>query len=260
MTDDELFSAVLRELAELLGRLGPLGARTVLIGGQVLAIEGLRRTGSGIIRAETETGITVERGFSLEPDLLVDLDADRFAADQLPEILRHCGYKRVRDFRWAKPLPDGAGEQQVILDLFRSPDIDVENVATSMTELPDAELVLRRSVPVEVELGSARLQIRIPDALSFLKMKVRAKREQRPKETKDSFDVYAYVQLQGAASVSAELSKAGADGSALLQELKALFWDVTSPGVRDVIASATTLAPHERALLAQGVVDLFADL
>lgn len=259
MTEDELFSAVLRELSFVISRLGPVGARTVLIGGQVLAIEGLRQGGTGVIEARTDTGVVVERGFSLEPDLLVDLEADRFFADQLPEILRAQGFERVRDYRWAKEIEGGA-PRRIEIDLFRGTDVEPESVPTAMTVLPDADLVLRRSVPVEVSLGEQVLRIRVPDTLSFLAMKIRAKREQRPNATKDCFDIYAYVQLHGAAEISRAMTGAGSDGLSVLRELRGLFWSVDAPGVQDVLASAIGLGPDERALLAQAVVDLFADL
>ena len=129
-----------------------------------------------------------------------------------------------------------------------------------MTELPDGEMVLRRSVPVAIALGSEQLQIRIPDALSFLTMKVRAKKEQRPTASKDSFDIYAYVQMHGVQAISAELKRAGEKGHLLIGELRTLFWNAEAPGVLDVLSSVSMVEPEERALLVQGVVDLFDEL
>jgi hypothetical protein len=129
-----------------------------------------------------------------------------------------------------------------------------------MTVLPDAEFVQRRCVPVELTLAGKQIQLLIPDAIAFLRMKLRAKLEQRPTGTKDCFDLYAYVQLHGAESISTALAQAGAEGRAIRSGLKTLFWNTDSAGVKDVLASVIGLETEEETLLAQAVVDLFADL
>ena len=42
--------------------------------------------------------------------------------------------------------------------------------------------------------------------------------------------------------------------------MQTLFWDASSPGVLDVLAYAGGLTADESALLAQDVVDVFADI
>ncbi len=107
MTDEERFLAVLEEVHALLLQLGDLRARAVVIGGHVVALHGLALRGSAAIETETGTGVVVSRGFTHEPDLLFDLDADTFSAERLPEVLKLRGYKRHRDFRWGRTLESG---------------------------------------------------------------------------------------------------------------------------------------------------------
>ncbi|MBN8230553.1 hypothetical protein JYK02_23855 [Corallococcus macrosporus] len=255
MTDEERFDEVLGELGELMLDLGDLSSRVMLIGGQVLALEARQRGGTGVIAIETDTGIVVERGFSYEPDLLFDVDGSDFMAQRLPDILRQREYERTREFRWSKSLPGGPMD----VDLFAPKDVDRDELPTGMTPLPDARLALRRSHAVVLAEGKP-LRILIPDAVGFLAMKERAKREQRPDKTKDSFDMFAYVKLVGIQSVRASLLQAGEEGRALRDRLLSLFWNTDSPGPRDVIRYATSLDPDEQALLAQAAVDLFAEL
>jgi hypothetical protein len=56
-----------------------------------------------------------------------------------------------------------------------------------------------------------------------------------------------------------ELRQAGAEGQRIRKELLGLFYERSSPGVRDVMAYASTLEPEQQELLAQSVVDLFAE-
>ncbi|NOK11400.1 hypothetical protein [Corallococcus exercitus] len=255
MTDEERFDEILRELSELMLDLGDLANRTMLIGGQVLALESRHRGGTGVIAIETATGIVVERGFSYEPDLLFDLDGADIMAERLPEVLRQRGYARTREFRWSKSLPGG----QMDLDLFAPKDVDPDELPTRMTPLPDARLALRRSHAVVLVEGKP-LRILLPDAVGFLAMKERAKREQRPDKTKDSFDMFAYVKLVGPQSVRTSLQQSGEVGRALRDRLLSLFWNTEAPGPRDVIAYAASLEKEEQELLAQAAVDLFAEL
>lgn len=147
------------------------------------------------------------------------------------------------------------------LDLFapKDADVDLQDLPTFMTPLPDARLVLRLSQPVSLSVGGTPLNIRLPEPVAFLAMKVRAKLEQRPLANKDSFDIFAYVKLIGPAEVSASLAQAGQDGQVLRDKLKNLFWNSSAPGVQDVMAYATSLEQEEKELLAQAVVDLFSE-
>lgn len=254
--EQQQFEAILKELGELMLDLGDLSQRIVLIGGQALALQAQAQRGTGLIAVETETGEVVERGYTFEPDLLIDLEGAEFTAERLPDILQQRGYQRHRDFRWSKPL----GTTIVFIDLFAPPELEPEALPTSMTRLPDARLVLKRAQHIELTVGDTRLRIAIPDAVGFLTMKVRAKLEQRPKESKDSFDIFTYVKLVGPQKVSESLQNAGPEGQELRQKLLALFWNDLSPGVLDVVAYASTLEPEQKELLVQSVVDLFAEL
>lgn len=256
MTDDERFEEILRELGALLLDLGDLSTRAVLIGGQVLALESRQRGGTGVIAIKTDTGTEVDRGFSYEPDLLFDLDGTEFMAERLPQVLQQRGYRRTREFRWSKELDGG----EMHLDLFAPADVERSQLPTAMTPLPDARLALRRSQPVALTIGDTPLRILLPDAVGFLAMKVRAKLEQRPAVHKDSFDIFAYVKLVGAKVVRDALEQAGQDGRVLRGKLLQLFWNASAPGVRDVMAYASSLETAEKELLAQAAVDLFAEL
>jgi hypothetical protein len=256
MTDAEKFEEVLCELGELLLDLGDLSSKAVLIGGQVLALESLRRGGPGVIAIKTDTGTEVDRGFSFEPDLLFDLDGTEFMAERLPEVLKLRGYSRTREFRWSRKLQGG----EMHLDLFAPADVEQSQLPTPMTPLPDAPLAVRRSQRVFLRVGDTPLSILLPDAVGFLAMKERAKREQRPTATKDCFDMFAYVKLIGPEAVKASLEQAGTEGSLLRDRLRNLFWNDTAPGVQDVMANATSLEQADKELLAQAAVDLFSEL
>jgi hypothetical protein len=256
MTDTEKFEEVLRELGELLLDLGDLSSKAVLIGGQVLALESLLRGGPGVIAIKTDTGTEVDRGFSYEPDLLFDIDGSEFTAERLPAILKQRGYSRTREFRWSRKLQGG----EMHLDLFAPADVEGSQLPTPMTPLPDASLAVRRSQRVALTVGDTRLSILLPDAMGFLAMKERAKREHRPSAIKDSFDIFAYVKLIGPEAVKASLAQAGPEGRQLRDRLVGLFWNATSPGVQDIMANATSLEQEDRELLAQAAVDLFSEL
>lgn len=258
MMDEEQqqFEVVLKELGELMLDLGDLAQRIVLIGGQALALQSRLRGGTGLISVETETGEVVPRGYTLEPDLLFDLEGAEFMAERLPDILRQRGYQRTRDYRWSRSL----GTTTVDIDLFASPELETGELPTSMVPLPDARVVLRRAQRIELTVGDTRLRIKIPDAVGFLTMKVRAKLEQRPKENKDSFDIFTYVKMVGPQKIAESLHQAGPEGQGLKNQLLRLFWNDASPGVLDVVAYASTLEPAQKVLLVQSVVDLFAEL
>jgi len=256
MTDEERFDEILEELRALLLDLGDLSSKVMLIGGQVLALESRLRGGTGVIAVATNTGTLVERGYSYEPDLLFDLDGTEFMAERLPEVLRLRGYSRTRTFRWSKDLPGG----RMDLDLFAPGDVDAEALPTQMTGLPEARFALRKCRPVALSVGKSSLRILLPDAAGFLSMKERATSLRRPPNPKDCFDIYAYVSMVGLDQVKMSLGDAGEDGRALRERLRALFDAPSSRGVLDVLASAASLEDAEKRLLAQGVVDLFAEL
>jgi len=144
------FEAVLKELGELMLALGDLSQRVVLIGGQALALQAQAQRGTGLIAVETETGEVVERGYTFEPDLLIDLEGAEFMAERLPDILRQRGYQRHREFRWSRSL----GTTMVFLDLFAPPELEPDALPTSMTRLPDARLVLMRAQHIELTVGA----------------------------------------------------------------------------------------------------------
>lgn len=257
MTDEERFLAVLEEVHALLLQLGDLKARAVVIGGHVVALHGLALRGSAAIETETGTGVVVSRGFTHEPDLLFDLDADTFSAERLPEVLKLRGYKRHRDFRWGRTLESGV---LVELDLFRSPELDDLDAPLSMTALPDAATVLRSAQTVAVRLGDAETFWRVPDPFGFLSMKVRAELEQRPQKHKDCFDMYVLVKLLGVEAVRAALDAAPERAHQLRGQRTALFCSLDAPGVLDVLYEAGLTESAERDLLARDVVDTFADV
>lgn len=256
MTELEQFEAVLRELGELLLDLGNLASRVVLIGGQVLALESRKRGGTGVITVATDTGTEVLRGFSYEPDLLFELDGSEFMAERIPEILKLRGYRRAKEFRWSKPLEGGMDME---LDLFAPADVEQEDLPVRMTPLLDASLVLKRPYLIELKIGDTPLRIAVPDAAGFLAMKIRAKQVHRPEGTKDCFDIFAYVKLIGPEQVLSSLDAAGYEGRRIRAKLVDLFRHPSAPGVQDVLEYASSLEPDEQELLAQAVVDLFAE-
>ena len=65
------FEVVLEELRQLVKEFNRIGVGVVLVGGQALAAEQRELGGSGVIMVTTETGLCIERGYSLEPDLLI---------------------------------------------------------------------------------------------------------------------------------------------------------------------------------------------
>jgi hypothetical protein len=260
VTESEHFEVVLHELACFLLDLGDLASRVLLIGGQVLALESLRRRGTALLEVQTETGIALNRGFTMEPDLLLDLDEDTFQSERLTEVLRLRGYQRTREFRWARRIDVNSEWVTIEMDLFAPPQVPRDVLPTRMTRLPDAGLALRRPRRIDVSVGGAPLRISVPDAAAFLAMKVRAKCEQRPTESKDCFDMFAYVTLVGTTEVRASLTEAGEIGEWVRKKLVEIFYDTKASGVEDVAQFAVGLSPDEEALLRQGVVDLFADL
>ncbi|MBS2031499.1 MAG: hypothetical protein JST54_26600 [Deltaproteobacteria bacterium] len=255
MTEAEKFECVLAELGQLLLSLGDLAEHVVLIGGQVLALEARQKTGDATIQVVTDTGITVPRGYSFEPDLLFDFEQQPQQAERLPQILGAAGYKRTREHRWAKQV----GEVAVEIDLFVPDDIDDAVVPTGATRLPQGALALARPQRLAVKLKDRELPLQVPSPAAFLALKLDAKLIHRPGETKDCFDIFAYVRLHTPKVVGPALD-AVHEGRAIRRDLYTLFGDVESPGVLDVLKYAATLDQQDQALLARSVVDLFAEL
>jgi hypothetical protein len=218
-----------------------------------------KRHGSGEVAFETSTGVRLSRGYTLEPDLLIEISDDETEhsrLDSFPDILRQCGFKRIREARWAK---DTKGTK-VLLDLF-APDTTPDDVKpTSMTSLYRSELAQRRPQLVSLQLPAGELQVRIPNALGFLALKTDAKMRIRPKETKDSFDAYIYVAVIGVDDVAQALAGGGTSGSLVAKELFQLFASRSSAGVKDVVAQAHVFGEESQLLLSQSVVDLFESL
>jgi len=247
VTDLERFETVLRELGELWLRLGDLAEHVMVIGGQVIALESRTRGGDGVIEVETSVGPKVVRGYSFDLDLLYDGEAG-WMGERLPEVLRSCGFERSTSFRWTKLV----GAERVDIDLLVAPSAEPGNLPTPMTTAPGGDIAVLR--PRRVQLTPA-VKVSIPSPLDFLALKVEAKKT-RPKATKDSFDLFAYVSLMTAQVISDALSTGGADGERLRREILGLFGTEKAPGVLDILAYAGTLEPTDRQLVARSVVDL----
>lgn len=253
MTDDEAFMVVLEELWRLRLDFADLRDGVVLIGGHVVALHARIATGSAAIQTTTENGVTITRGYTHEPDLLFEVEGDEFSLERIPEALRARGYKPVRTYRWARQLE----ALRVEFDLFQPIDGALPVPATT---LPDASAALRRTLELKIELGGQQTVWRVPDAFGFMTLKVQAKLVHRPNSTKDCFDLFTYVQVRGTRQVATELDSAPDRASHLRRQLRVLFWSAGAPGVLDVVAEAGQTNQVEQALLAQAVVDLFAEL
>lgn len=193
---------------------------------------------------------------SFEPDLLFDVDSAEGRADALVDVLKERDYHRTRTHRWSKELRIGVA---IEIDLFRPDDSNESFDPAGLTPV-DATVALARTREIRVAIKGRHLVIRVPDAVGFLAMKIDAKTKYRAEETKDCFDIAAYVSLIGRNNVAKALDGAGSDGVVVRKALRALFGTTTSPGVADVLSNATTLSDDERALVAQGLVDLIGDI
>jgi hypothetical protein len=255
MTEAERFAVVLDELGALLNRLDGL-CEVVLIGGQVLAVEQVAASQDPVPEVETATGQRVIRGYSFDPDLLIEsLDPEESARwDELPHLLREAGYRRGgRAFQWEKQV----GEVYVRLDLFTPEGGPLP--PTEMTPLPRGEAVLKRAIALRLRLGTREVRIRTPSIVDFVLMKLDATRIRRPPNAKDAFDLYAYVRRKTPKIVGAALAREPERDEALAR-LHELFGTDDAPGVTDVLAFAPTLAGIDRALVVRDVVRTFADL
>lgn len=259
MTDEARFAQVLSEVHALLMQLGDLSSHVMVIGGQVIALHGLARRRVAAIETTTDTGVKVTRGFTNEPDLFFDIDEQTFGSERLVEVLRNRGYQRTnRAYCWGRRLTNGV---EVMIDLFRPEELREEFAPTVMTPLRDAALITRRPEELTVELDGKPTSWRVPNAFAFMRTKVTAKLVHRPASTRDCFDLYVFLRLLGAKHVRATFAAAPDVARIQLErELRQLFWDENSPGVRDVVAEAAGLDAYERDLLIRDVIDLFAEL
>jgi hypothetical protein len=247
VSDLDRFETVLRELGELWLRLGDLAEHVMVIGGQVIALESRTRGGDGVIEVETSVGPKVVRGYSFDLDLLYDGEAG-WMGERLPQVLRSCGFERSTSFRWTKLV----GTERVDIDLLVAPSSEPVDLPTPMTTAPGGDIAVLR--PRRVQLTPA-LQVSIPSPLGFLALKTEAKKL-RPKTTKDSFDLFAYVSLMTPQVIADALSADRADGERLREEIRKLFGAESAPGVLDVLAYASTLEQTDKQLVARAVVDL----
>jgi hypothetical protein len=202
------FEDVLDQLRVLLSRIQSIGIDVVLVGGQVLSVEARAAGGDGVIEVRTATEVVVSRGYSMEPDLLFDVDAAPQRVDAIGDVLTSCGFVRVKTHRWRKESARG----EVLLDLFIAADVDDANNPGGYTRLPAGDLALLRAKPIRIALASGNLDIAVPDPVGFLAMKIVAKQRLRPTATKDSFDIYAYVSMKGTTVVALALKQDAREG------------------------------------------------
>jgi hypothetical protein len=255
MNDDERFERVLTELGRLLGAMGDLARHVVLIGGQVPSLLARQRQGRGPLQVRTQTGVTITRPFSLEPDLLFDVANSGFLADRLPEVLRAQGFERTdRSYRWRK-IVDGLS---VEIDLFAPPDTEPP---TPMTRLSSADLVLCRPDRLRLATAEGSFEIAVPSAAAYLatKLEARTLRSNPRDRWKDSFDLYAYVWLVGTQGIDQALDRLR-EGRDLREALVKLFGTPKSEGTLEVVEFAGSLSSEEGELLARAVADLFEPL
>jgi hypothetical protein len=255
MTDRERFEVILEEVGSLLDRIGWL-CDVVLIGAQALAAEQVAAGEDPLLQVETDTGQRIVRGYSLEPDLLIDtVDPEESARwDEFPEILRSCGYQRGgRAFQWEKQI----GDVYVRLDLFRPEGTPTQ--ATPMTELPRGDRVLARASELRFRVRARDVKLKTPNAVDFVLMKLDAMRIRGPKNPKDAFDLYAYVRKKTPAAVG-ELIAAARERDEALQRLHEVFADENAPGILDVLSFAGSLEGIDRELVVRDVVRTFAEL
>ena len=257
MTDREYFEVILHELGLLLDQIGLL-CDVVLIGGQVLAVEQVAAGEDPLLQVETDTGQRIDRGYSLDSDLLIDHpDPDESARwDELPHVLREAGYQRgPRGYQWERQV----GDVYVRIDLF-SPQHGPAT-ATEMTPLPRGDSVLARAQEVHLQVGARVVKIKTPSLVDFLLMKLDATRIRRPPNPKDAFDLYAYVRRKGAKIVGeALLAARKRERDEALPRLFELFGSEGSQGVIDVLAFAPTLIGDDRLLVVRDVVRVFREV
>lgn len=84
----EQFEAVLDELRLLLSEFRKIGVGVILVGGQVIALEARAAGGDGVIEVRTPTDVVIQRGYSMEPDLLFDVDGAGPRAEAIVDVLK----------------------------------------------------------------------------------------------------------------------------------------------------------------------------
>ncbi len=253
MTEAERFSVILDELGALLVKLGYYSENIVLIGGQALAAEQVAAGEDPILQVQTDTGQTIDRGYSFDPDLLIEpLDpAESSQWDELPQLLRNAGYARTpRSFRWEKQV----GEVYVRVDLFMP--AGHPEPPTMMTPLPRGDKVLSRSQSMWLSVGGKGFSLRTPSIIDFVLMKLDARGLRHKVNPKDAFDLYAYVRKKTPEEVGRAIAGAPERDEAL-RRLKELFGLTDSVGVLEVLEFASTLDEGDRALVARDVVRTF---
>ncbi len=253
MTEEERrVHRALAGLQDLFSRLYGLETHAVLIGGQVLALELLARGQPGELAVESRTGIKVSRGYTLEADLLFDLDRLPGPSDDLPDRLRRAGFGRTRDFRWERTR----GDFHFAVDLFRAPG--TTDPPTAMTEAAEGGFALNHCHSLVLDLEGRPLTVRVPDGPAFIAMKLAARplRKTASERAKDSFDLYAYAHhlKDNLRELCARDELAG-----LRHDLRRLFGSPSADGVQDVLSYAN-LPPEESDLLARAVIGEFTDL
>ncbi|SRR6266568_6345081 len=255
MTEAERFEVVLDELGSLLSSLGWL-CDVVLIGGQALAVEQVAAGEDPALQVETDTGQRIVRGYSFDPDLLIEpVDPEQSARwDELPQVLRDAGYGRGgRTFQWEKQI----GDVYVRLDLFTPKG--APQPPTDMTPLPRGEEVLARATEVRLRVGARDVKIKTPSVLDFVLLKLDATTIRRPRNPKDAFDLYAYVRKKTPIVVGQALARAREQDEALAR-LHELFGRDDSIGVLDVLRFAPTLEGSDKLLVIKDVLRSFAEL
>lgn len=187
-----------------------------------MAAEQRESGGSGVIMVTTETGLCIERGYSLEPDLLIDVGCAAGRIDAIGDVMRNCGFDRAKTARWSK------SKGTVAVDLFIPEDTE-EWDDPGATRLPKSAVALLKPRLVQLRLQGGDLEIYVPDAVGFLAMKLEAKQRLRPNMKKDSFDMYAYVSMKGIDTIAKAILADSHDGPALTTGLASLFGDDARP-------------------------------
>ncbi len=253
MDDSERLEVVLEELRLLLRAMPMVAEHTYLIGGQVLALHAKSQGGPGVIQVETNTGVRILRGFSFEPDLLIDVDSIIPYEEELTYALRDLEYGRASGHSYTK-IKDGVSIQ---VDLFRPDDSDDNNDPTRATPLPNSDAALANPKQLTISLPNGTLTISTPDIVGFLRLKLDAKLKHRPDKDKDSFDIWVCTKLFSRDRVREALWSNKEHGETILDELFELFCSDDAEGIEDILAYASTLGDEEKQLVAREAIDDF---